>query len=203
LKLERELVDNDLDFVAALGFANSVPTKPCIFGANPDIEAWGKLPWWHIITDYPVNQRFKVLASGFGMVLMTRRMLDKMVTTTKGELFEMPEGFEHLGAFVYPGSRNEDVAFCLRAQQAGIDLWCDSRVCIGHISKDRPVITEQTYRDQGNAAEYHLGMKRAAIEDGHAVWADTPNPDQVFADHPVLVMREQPMQERSWQKQPA
>lgn len=163
LALEREMLDNDLDFLGALAFSNSVPTKPCVFGEHPVIPAWGDKPWWYILTDYPLRQRFEVAATGFGMALISRRLLQAL---SNQFVFEMPEGFDGLDMFTFPGVRNEDVAFCLRARKAGFKLWVDSRVAIGHISKDRPVIDEATYRAQGLAPEYHLGIKRARLVPG-------------------------------------
>ena len=152
--LENELLSNDLDFICALGFSNSYPTKPCIFGLNPEFKEWGELPWWHIVTDYPKDQRFEVAAAGFGMVLMTRRMLEGM----REENFALPKGFARASFYTMDGCRNEDVAFCLNARKKGYKLYCDSRVKIGHISKERPIIDETTYQRQGNMLEYHASV---------------------------------------------
>lgn len=163
--LEHELISNDLDFLCALGFSNAYPTKPCIFGLNPDFEEWGQLPWWHIVTDYPKNQRFEVAAAGFGMVLMTRRLLEQM----RDDNFALPKGFARASYFTMEGCRNEDVAFCLNARKKGFKLYCDSRVKIGHISKERPIIDETTYERQGNMLEYHAGVTPVRLDAGSLV----------------------------------
>ena len=157
LALETEFINNDLDFLSAMAFSNSIPTKPCVFGRNPEFEEWGEKPWWHVITDYPRDQRFEVYASGMGMTLISKRMLEAM----RGET----EGYQH---FVYPHAMapNEDIAFCLNAKKCGYKLYVDSRVCIGHISKEEPIITEDTYIGQGTALLDTLDVTRYQFKPG-------------------------------------
>lgn len=170
IALWTEFNQSDLDFLSALAFRNSNPTCPCIFGKVPGMPRWGKKEWWHILSDYPglprqrfneatqqydivqpngPHHRFKVEASGFGMVLMSRRMLDAMRRDEAGNLIP---GYRH---FVCPEANypNEDVAFCLNAIRKGFDIWCDSRVRILHESKDRPLIGEREYIAQGDRLE--------------------------------------------------
>lgn len=170
IALWKEYLDNDLDFLSALAFRNSIPTCPCVFGKVPGMPRWGETEWWNILSEYPglprrrfnmetqeydvvlpngPHGRFKVEASGFGLVLLSRRMLDAMRRDDKGNLIP---GYRH---FVckkgnYP---NEDVAFCLNAIDKGFDVWCDSRVSILHVSKDAPLIGEREYIAQGDRIE--------------------------------------------------
>lgn len=163
--LEREMVMNDLDFISALCFANCLPTKPCLFGRNLDLEPqngnpriteFGEHPWWHTLTDYPRKQRFPVYATGFGMVLITTRLLDRMRRDGKGEPIPYYQHFK----FNNEMCPNEDIAFCLQANRAGAELWCDSRISIGHLSKDMPVISEEVYDAHGDALESAVEMRR-------------------------------------------
>ena len=170
IALWKEYKENDLDFLAALAFRNSDPTCPCIFGKVPGMPRWGEKEWWHILSDYPglprrklnpktqdydvvlpngPHGRFKVEASGFGMVLLSRRMLDGMRRDKDGNLIE---GYRHFMCrkASFP---NEDVAFCLNAIDKGYDIWCDSRVSILHESKDRPLIGERQYINDGDRIE--------------------------------------------------
>ena len=170
IALWNEFTTNDLDFLAALAFRNSVPTCPCIFGKVPGIKRWGDKEWWHILADYPglprrkfnpetqgydvvlpngPHGRFKVEASGFGMVLLSRRMLDAMRRDKDGNIIP---GYRHFvcAKGLYP---NEDVAFCLNAIDKGFDIWCDSRVSILHLSKDLPMIGEREYIAGGDRIE--------------------------------------------------
>ena len=169
--LWREYEDNNLDFLSALAFRNSMPTCPCIFGKMPNHKRWGDKEWWCILSDYPGlprqrwnkemeryemtlpnggHRRFKVEASGFGMVLIRKTMLDKMRRDKDGKIIE---GYRH---FSCPKalSPHEDVAFCLNGIDKGFDIWCDSRVRIRHLTKEQPTIGEDTYIAQGDAVEF-------------------------------------------------
>lgn len=186
LALEKELIDNDLDYVSALAFSNASPTKACIFGKLNDVAEGGVDDWWHILSDYPgcerqvynaetkkyevihpegPHRRFRVLATGFGMVLMTRRLLDGMRRDEHGEVIP---NYQH---FYSQDMRlpNEDVAFCFNARKKGFKIYCDSRVSIGHISKDRPIINEAHYNEQGDTPEYAGEMTRLHFEDDESV----------------------------------
>lgn len=170
INLWTEFNAHDLDFLSALAFRNSNPTCPCIFGKVPGVPRWGDKEWWHILSDYPglprrrfnsetqqydlvtpngPHGRFKVEASGFGMVLLSRRMLDKMRRDKDGNIIP---GYRHF-VCAKGHSPNEDVAFCLNAIDKGFDIWCDSRVSILHESKDRPLIGEREYINQGDRIE--------------------------------------------------
>jgi hypothetical protein len=156
LALEKEAVENDLDFLGALAFANSLPTKPCIFGASPSIGEWGTDPWWHIAEEYPKGKRFEVYATGLGMVLMTTRMLRAM----KGD----NGSYKHF-VFSTGVCPNEDISFCLNARKAGFRIWVHGGIPIGHISKDRPVIDEMVFEAQGKAMQYSLHIPPFRLTD--------------------------------------
>jgi hypothetical protein len=163
--------DGGLNCLSALAFRNSMPTSPCIFGKLPNHKRWGHTEWWCIMSDYPglprqrynkeLNQyemtepngkhrRFKVEATGFGMVLIKKSMLDKMRRDKDGKIIPHYRHFSCPKAL----SPHEDVAFCLNAIDKGFDIWCDSRVRIRHLTKDQPTIGEDTYIAQGDAVEF-------------------------------------------------
>ena len=163
LMLEKEMFQNNLDYISGLGFSNSVPTKPCVFGTyNKDRDEKDSNSWWHIVTDYPRDQRFKCFATGMGMTLIRTRMLDGMRKDDAGKVID---GYQH---FVHAGIPNEDIGFCINAGEKGYDIWCDSRVKLGHISKDRPIISEETFDSCGDAIEYGGEMKRLRFIEGTA-----------------------------------
>ena len=187
LALECELVTNDLDFLSALCFSNSTPTKPCIFGRVNRVPEFGEQPWWSVMTDYPgvqresmedgkikvtqpwgEHRRFRVYASGFGFCLMTRRMLDGMRRDENGELIE---GYHHFYSkdLSVP---NEDVTFCINAHRKGYKLYCDSRINVGHIQRNQHVISEQTYIGHGDAPEYMSNIERFRFVDDESVDAE-------------------------------
>lgn len=161
-RLEDRVVKEGLDFCGALAFANNMPTKPCIFGKVPDVEEWGPNPWWHIVTDYPTGELTQVYAIGFGMVFMTRAMLDDMRRDEDGNIITHFCHFRHPS----PVCANEDIAFCLHARQNGYRLWCDTAVSIGHLSKDRYLISEEFYMDHPDAIEYGSDMQRFSLKKG-------------------------------------
>ena len=70
--------------------------------------------------EYPKDQLFEISACGFGGVLMNVSMV-KAIEEKYGLPFAPMLGF------------GEDISFCLRAQDLGYKLWCDSRVKMGHI----------------------------------------------------------------------
>lgn len=168
--LWNEYREHDLDYLAALAFRNSTPTCPCVFGKVPGMPRWSEKPWWHIMSDYPglprrqfnpktqgydvvlpngPHGRFKCEATGMGMVLMSRRMLDAMRRDADGNI---DPGYRHFKC-KKAGYPNDDIAFCLNAIDKGFDIWCDSRVSIGHISKDAPIIGERQYINEGDMVE--------------------------------------------------
>lgn len=188
MALEVELVMNDLDYLSGMCFSNSSPTRPCVFGRVPGIEEFGPEAWWSGMTDYPgcqreatdekgrisvvqpwgEHRRFRVYATGFAFVLMTKRMLDDMRRDEKGEIIE---GYHH---FICPSMNvpNEDVAFCINAGIKGYKLYADSRINIGHIQRDQHVITEETYNGHGDAPEYMGSMERFKYVDDESVDAE-------------------------------
>ena len=70
--------------------------------------------------NYPKDQIFEISACGFGGVLMNVPMV-KAIEEKYGLPFAPMLGF------------GEDISFCLRAQELGYKIWCDSRVKMGHI----------------------------------------------------------------------
>lgn len=185
LALEQEFVENDLDFLSALAFANSYPTKPCIFGRVDGVDEGAETPWWQLVTDFPGNKggvdpepkRFRIYASGFGMVFMSRRMLDAMRRNEDGEIIQDYQHFVLLDAMC----PNEDIAFCVKANRQGFKLYCDSRVSIGHIAKFRPVISQESYEAQGMATQYNQELVDIAIdpESGCVLLKDAPEPKPI------------------------
>lgn len=171
LQLWNEYQNYNLDFLSALAFRNSMPTCPCIFGKVPNHKRWGDTEWWCILSDYPglprqrynhelqryemvlpngAHRRFKVEATGFGMVLIRKRMLNRMRRDNDGNIIQ---GYRHFSC-PKAHSPHEDVAFCLNGIDKGFDIWCDSRVRIRHLTKDQPTIGEDTYIAQGDAVEF-------------------------------------------------
>lgn len=110
------------DIVSGLYFKRKPPCDPVIYkDCFLDKLDGGKLdPVANIYKEYPKNEVFEVAAFGFGCVMMTMEAAKK-VTDRFGIMPFMP--FAGFG---------EDLSFCIRAREAGLKLWCDSNVKIGH-----------------------------------------------------------------------
>ena len=118
-----EDMDMGLDFVTALCVKRHKPSGPCIYQnivyemENTAIHAEA-VPY----TEYPRNSLFVVNGAGFGAVL------------TKSELLK--DVWEHYGPPFDPMTQmGEDLSFCWRVNQLGREMYCDSRIRVGHIGQ--------------------------------------------------------------------
>lgn len=100
-------------FVTGIAHARRAPHVSCIFN-----EIWPAVDRWEG-HDYPKGT-FKIGGCGFACVLMETKVAEKVYTINGTAFFPMKE----LG---------EDLAFCKRARDAGIELWAEPRVWLGHI----------------------------------------------------------------------
>lgn len=125
--LERLLkhIEDDKDIVSGLYFKRRPPYTPVLYKS---LEANGKA---EDFVDYPQNSLFKVEGCGFGCVAINTKVLYEIALSC-GNWFEP---LEHYG---------EDLSFCYRAKQRGIDIYCDSSIKLGHIG--HAVITEEAYQ---------------------------------------------------------
>lgn len=100
-------------FVTGIAHARRAPHVSCIFN-----EIWPAVDRWEG-HDYPKGT-FKIGGCGFACVLMETKVAEKVYTINGTAFFPMKE----LG---------EDLAFCKRARDAGIELWAEPKVWLGHI----------------------------------------------------------------------
>ena len=70
--------------------------------------------------NYPKNGVFEIAGAGFGAVMMTTDLLERV---TRGD--RLP--FSPIMGF------SEDLSFCLRVREIGVKMWCDSRINPAHI----------------------------------------------------------------------
>ena len=129
-------MDAGLDFVSALYFRRIFPSVPLLFKSVGIKEERSVSV---VYNDYPKDSLFEIGGCGFGAVMLSRELLQRMI-----------DEFEYPFAPI-PGIFGEDIAFCWRAQQIGHRLWCDSRVKAGHVGLF--VFNEQTYQAQQEAYE--------------------------------------------------
>lgn len=105
-------MDDGLDYVSGLVFKRRFPTVPILFSRLDEEGA-------DVYTEYPRDRLFPVAGSGFGAVMTSTKMLREV--------------FETFGSpFNLLGVHGEDASFCIRAQNLGYKLYCDSRIKVGH-----------------------------------------------------------------------
>lgn len=143
-KLSADL-DEGREFVSALYFSRKEPRKPIIFEKCGCyyLDTGGTAPIAVYYDEYPKDQIFPIEACGFGGVMMTVDLI-KRVQEKYGLPFQPALGF------------GEDLSFCGRVQQLGVQMFCDSRVKMGHVGLK--AYTEDDY-------EYPTGGKAGAESD--------------------------------------
>lgn len=126
-------MDTGKELVSGLYITRKLPLKPVIFselgyqrvGDTKELRPFAKTYY-----DYPKDSVFQIAACGFGGV-MTSVKLIKEVADKYGLPFTPLLGF------------GEDMSFCLRAQELGKKMWCDSTIKLGHVGYS--MINETTY----------------------------------------------------------
>lgn len=133
-----EDADMGLDFVSALCVKRHRPTGPCIYseivyemeGSAIHAEA---VPY----TGYPRNSLFTVNGAGFGAVMVKTELLKAV--------------WERFGPPFDPMTQmGEDLSFCWRVNQLGREMYCDSRIKVGHIGQY--VYSESDLQNGGDAS---------------------------------------------------
>ncbi len=123
-----EDLDAGWDMVCGIFFKRELPTTPVIYR---DIDALTGTA--EPYTDYPRDEVFSVAGCGFGAVMMTTELLKRMD--------------DPAFAFTPRDGLSEDLSFCVRANEAGARIACDSRIRVGHVGQI--VYGEQMYRRPG------------------------------------------------------
>lgn len=114
-------------FVTALYFTRKAPVVPCIYRALETMENGGT----HGVSfeDYPKNALFEIAGCGMGACMMDTDVL--RAAGNYGKPFSPMDGW------------GEDFSFDIRVRQAGIGIFCDSRIIAGHIGQS--IINESTW----------------------------------------------------------
>lgn len=123
-------LDEGRDYVSGLYFTRKPPILPVIYRGYCR-EDGVPVPVWY--DNYPRDDVFEVSATGFGGVMMTAECVKKVV-----DKFGLP--FSPMGRF------GEDLSFCARLSQAGVKMWVDSTIKMGHVGLG--TITEDVYLQQ-------------------------------------------------------
>ena len=141
IRLEMDMPGHDL--VTGLYFTRKEPIVPTL---HKEIHWSIREDGWvdggaTLYRDYPKDRLFEISGCGFGCVITSARLLQRMI--------------QKFGSPFYPlMGMGEDSTFCFRATQDGFKLYCDSRIKCGHIGQKE--YTEESWFAQ----EYH-GMKVA------------------------------------------
>lgn len=133
-----ERLEADLDegrrFVAALCFTRKNPIKPVAYSETGYRQADDGTDHYQTysecITEYPDDAVFQVHGIG-----MAATMMDVSVITDVYGKFGSP--FSPIAGF------GEDISFCRKCDELGIEMWCDSRIKVGHIAQT--VVDEEKY----------------------------------------------------------
>lgn len=126
-------MDEGRELVSGLYFKRKAPVKPVIYkemGMLKDEKGDGMTPVAISYEDYPQDSIFPIAGCGFGGCLVTVDLIKRV-----GDKFGLP--FSPIMGF------GEDLSFCIRATELGAELFCDSRVKMGHVGLG--TITEETY----------------------------------------------------------
>lgn len=126
-------MDEGREFVTGLYFKRKAPVKPVIYkslGFYKDEGVEGVTPVAVPYEDYPQDSIFTIAACGFGGCLVSVDLINRV-----GQKFGLP--FSPVMGF------GEDLSFCTRVTELGVEMFCDSRVKMGHVGLG--TITEETY----------------------------------------------------------
>lgn len=134
LKQLSEDMDEGRELVSGLYFKRKAPVKPVIYqkiGMLKNENDDGMTPVAISYDDYPEDSVFPIAGCGFGGCLVSVDLIKRI-----GEKYGLP--FSPIMGF------GEDLSFCVRATELGVELFCDSRVKMGHVGLG--TITEETYK---------------------------------------------------------
>ena len=142
-------LDEGLEYVSGLYFTRKAPVRPVLYKECGYYEKDGEVSpvaiWYD---DYPRESLFKVEATGFGGVMMTTALIEK-VAGKFGLPFAPMLGF------------GEDLSFCGRVSQVGGEMWVDSTIKMGHVGLG--TITEDVYISQ--KGEQDAASSKTGAED--------------------------------------
>lgn len=115
--------------VGAPCFKRVPPYEPCFYKTLERDEE-GR-PIHMPYEDWPRDRTFEVAAMGTGCIMIRRQALEKI---------------EHPWWYPMPGS-GEDTSFCWRAKEAGVKMYIDPTIRVGHL--ENRAIYEENYLEKG------------------------------------------------------
>lgn len=138
MNIFERLYAHQKEVVAALAFSRYPPFKPVIYELREGYDHVKKSPYFvnYAVLAYPKNKLVECDAVGFGAVLIDCKVFPKM---------EKPW-------FMSTSASGEDILFCHKARKAGIRVFMDTSLKIGHLGV-APIITEEDYESQADTKE--------------------------------------------------
>lgn len=139
IKLAKDM-DEGREMVSTVYFKRKPPFTPICYKTLEYSEENNR-PVYQLepYLDYPKDQVFQAAGCGFGAVMMTVDLVERVA-----DKFGFP--------FSPMMGMGEDLSFCWRVNQLGVPIWCDSRIKVGHAGV--MTVTEETYlstrRDGGD-----------------------------------------------------
>ena len=111
-------LDRGLEYVSVMYYKRKSPVEPCILQKLELVEKddGELLPVAKAVGDYP-RGLFRIAGGGFGGVMMTTELIKRCG----------PLPFFPMNGF------GEDYTFCMKAREAGAELWCDGSIVAGHL----------------------------------------------------------------------
>jgi GT2 family glycosyltransferase len=137
------LQDKKLDIVSGMCFKRIPPYQPCFY-TKARINAETKKPMLETPIDFPEKGLLEVEGMGMACTFIRKEAWRKVKEKT-GHWF-----------FPFPGI-GEDLSFCIRARMAGIKMYVDLSVDVGHVSQF--VVYKNTFY---KARDEHIKSKSTA-----------------------------------------
>lgn len=114
-------LDAGMEYISGLYFSRKAPFEPVVYKQlHLDTVERIQTPKADKYTDFPERAVFEIAGSGFGGVMTSVSLLERVT-----EQFGLP-------FFPFAGF-GEDLAFCWRVTQLGIPMYCDSSMSMTHI----------------------------------------------------------------------
>lgn len=141
LEYLNEDISKGFEIVSGLYFRRKPPYTPVLFSKCEIVHLGNGLidPVYEPYNEYPEQSIFEIAACGFGCVMMDMKAVKQLIKKYGMMLFMPVAGF------------GEDLSFCIRARSAGLRIWCDSRVKLGHVGE--MVFNEEYYRGLNNGSD--------------------------------------------------
>ena len=116
-----KLLDRNVDVITGVYVGREPGHRPVLFTElHKDDENAGPYSKKHGLNDLMKDEMFKVVGAGAGFLLVREHILRLM----KIHMHEWFRPYEGLG---------EDVSFCQRCTEMGVDIWADQSFEMGHI----------------------------------------------------------------------